>query len=38
MGKISPGVLSEPREILTPGEWRRLGREQRRLAPRSSHA
>ena len=35
---MSPGVLAPPHELLTPDEWRRRGREQRRLAPRSSHA
>ena len=38
MGKISPGVLAEPHEILTPQEWRQLGRDRRRVVPRSSHA
>ncbi len=38
MSKVSPGVLSEAHEILTPEEWRQLGRERRRLVPRSSHA
>jgi uncharacterized protein (DUF2252 family) len=35
---MSPGVLAPPHELLTPDEWRRRGREQRGLAPRSSHA
>ncbi|HWG65530.1 MAG TPA: DUF2252 domain-containing protein [Streptosporangiaceae bacterium] len=37
MVKISPGVLSAAHEVLSPEEWRRLGRERRRLVPRSSH-
>jgi uncharacterized protein (DUF2252 family) len=35
---MSPGVLTPPHELLTPEQWRRRGREQRRVAPRSSHA
>ncbi len=35
---MSPGVLAPPHELLTPGEWRGRGREQRSLVPRSSHA
>jgi uncharacterized protein (DUF2252 family) len=38
MGRISPGVLSEAHEVLTPEEWRRRGRERRKFVPRSSHA
>ena len=38
MGKVSPGVLAEPHEILTPEEWRQLGRDRRKFVPRSSHA
>jgi uncharacterized protein (DUF2252 family) len=38
MGKVSPGVLSAPHQILTPQEWRRLGQERRRLVPRAGHA
>ena len=38
MGKLSPGVLAESHEILTPEEWRQLGRERRKFVPRSSHA
>ena len=38
MGKVSPGVLAEPHEILTPQEWRQLGRDRRKVVPRSSHA
>jgi uncharacterized protein (DUF2252 family) len=38
MGKVSPGVLSEPHEILTPEEWQEVGRERRKSVPRSSHA
>ena len=38
MGKVSPGVLSEPREVLTSEEWRQLGRKRRKFVPRSSHA
>jgi uncharacterized protein (DUF2252 family) len=35
---MSPGVLAPPHELLTPDEWRGRGRQQRRQAPRSSHA
>jgi uncharacterized protein (DUF2252 family) len=35
---MSPGVLAPPHELLTPDEWRRRGRDQRRLAPRSGQA
>jgi uncharacterized protein (DUF2252 family) len=38
MSRTSPGVLAPPHELLTPDEWRRRGRERRRLTPRSSHA
>ncbi len=38
MSRMSPGVLAPPHELLTPDEWRQRGREQRRHAPRSSHA
>jgi hypothetical protein len=38
MSKMSPGVLSEAHEILTPEEWRQLGRERRKFVPRSSLA
>src|SRR5258707_12144767 len=38
MSKIPPGVLYEAHEILTPEEWRQLGRERRKFVPRSSHA
>ena len=38
MGKLSPGVLSEPHEVLTSEEWRQLGRKRRKFVPRSSHA
>jgi uncharacterized protein (DUF2252 family) len=38
MGKLSPGVLSEPREVLTSEEWHQLGRKRRKFLPRSSHA
>ena len=37
MSRTSPGVLAPPHELLTPDEWRQRGREQRRVAPRSSH-
>ncbi len=37
MAKVTPGVLSEPHQVLTPLEWRRLGRERRRFVPRSAH-
>src|ERR1700689_522916 len=38
MGKVSPGVLSEPHAVLTSEEWRELGRKRRKFVPRSSHA
>ncbi len=38
MSRMSPGVLAPPRELLTPDEWRRRGRDQRKVAARSSHA
>ncbi|HXW35280.1 MAG TPA: DUF2252 domain-containing protein [Acidimicrobiales bacterium] len=38
MSRMSPGVLAPPHELLTPDEWRRRGREHRRVARRSSHA
>ncbi len=38
MTRMSPGVLSPPHELLTPDEWRSRGRDERRLASRSSHA
>jgi uncharacterized protein (DUF2252 family) len=37
MSRTSPGVLAPPHELLTPEEWRRRGREHRRLASRLSH-
>jgi uncharacterized protein (DUF2252 family) len=38
MGKMTPGVLAPPHEVLTPDEWRARGRARRRSVPRSSHA
>jgi uncharacterized protein (DUF2252 family) len=38
MGKMTPGVLAPPHEVLTPDEWRATGRARRRSVPRSSHA
>ncbi len=38
MGKVSPGVLSAPHEVLTPEQWRKLGRERRRFVPRAGQA
>jgi uncharacterized protein (DUF2252 family) len=38
MSKITPGVLTPSHEVLTPGEWRAKGSDQRRTVPRSSHA
>jgi uncharacterized protein (DUF2252 family) len=35
---MSPGVLAPPREVLTPDEWRRRGRQRRKQTPRGSHA
>jgi uncharacterized protein (DUF2252 family) len=37
MNRMSPGVLAPPHELLTPDEWRQRGREQRKVACRSSH-
>ena len=38
MAKITPGIVSPPHEVMTPEEWRRLGRARRKLVSRSSHA
>jgi uncharacterized protein (DUF2252 family) len=38
MSKITRGVVAPSHEVLTPGQWRAEGSEQRRLVPRSSHA
>jgi uncharacterized protein (DUF2252 family) len=38
MGKMTPGVLAPPREVLTLDEWRARGRAHRKSVPRSSHA
>jgi uncharacterized protein (DUF2252 family) len=38
MSKISPGVLSPPREILTPEEWRERGRARRERVALAEHA
>ena len=38
MSKISPGVLSPPREILTPDEWRARGRARRERVSLEEHA
>jgi uncharacterized protein (DUF2252 family) len=38
MSKISPGVLSPPREILTPDEWRARGRARRERVSLDEHA
>ena len=38
MSKITRGVVAPSHEVLSPGQWRAKGSEQRRLAPRSSHA
>ncbi|MGB6457811.1 MAG: DUF2252 domain-containing protein [Streptosporangiaceae bacterium] len=38
MSKTSPGVLAPPHEVLTPEEWLRRGRDQRKLASRRSHS
>jgi uncharacterized protein (DUF2252 family) len=35
---MSPGVLAPPHELLTPGEWRKRGREHRSAVSRPSHA
>jgi uncharacterized protein (DUF2252 family) len=35
---MSPGVIAPPRELLTPDEWRRRGREMREAVPRENHA
>ena len=38
MAKITPGIVSPPHEVLTPEEWRKLGRARRKRVSRSSHA
>ena len=38
MSRMTPGVLAPPHELLSPGEWRAEGREQRGSVSRSSHA
>src|SRR3984893_8519253 len=38
MSRTSPGVLSPPREILTPDEWRERGRARRERVSRAAHA
>src|SRR5689334_5699756 len=38
MSKITRGIVVPPHEVLSPGQWRAKGSEQRRLVPRSSHA
>ncbi len=38
MTKVSPGIMMPAHEVLSPDEWRRLGRARRRYVPRSSHA
>ena len=38
MGKMTPGVLAPPHEVLTPDEWRASGPCAARSVPRSSHA
>ena len=38
MAKLTPGIVSPPHEVLTPEEWRKLGRARRKRVSRSSHA
>src|SRR5215469_2997119 len=38
MSKISPGLLSPPREVLTPDEWRARGRARRERVSLEEHA
>jgi uncharacterized protein (DUF2252 family) len=38
VAKITPGIVSPPHEVLTPEEWRKRGRAQRKRVSRSSHA
>jgi uncharacterized protein (DUF2252 family) len=38
MSKISPGVLSPPREVLSPDEWRARGRARRERVSLAEHA
>src|SRR5437763_3092903 len=35
---MTPGIVSPPHAVLSPDEWRRLGRERRKVVSRSSHA
>src|SRR5437762_2161206 len=35
---MTPGIVSPPHAVLAPDEWRRLGRERRKVVSRSSHA
>ena len=37
MPRVTPGIVSPPHQILSPEEWRRLGRARRKQVPRSSH-
>jgi uncharacterized protein (DUF2252 family) len=38
VAKLTPGIVSPPHEVLTPEEWRRVGRARRKHVSRSSHA
>src|SRR5262245_12790973 len=35
---MRPGIVSPPHEVLSPEEWRKLGRARRKVVSRSSHA
>jgi uncharacterized protein (DUF2252 family) len=38
VAKLTPGIVSPPHEVLSPKEWRKLGRARRKQVSRSSHA
>jgi hypothetical protein len=38
MPRLTPGIVSPPHAVLTPEEWRRLGRARRQHVSRASHA
>src|SRR5262249_38153723 len=38
VARMTPGIVSPPHEILSPEEWRKLGRARRKVVSRSSHA
>ena len=37
MVRVSPGIVSPGHEVLSPEQWRRLGRARRKALPRASH-